>query len=130
VKVKVTTETERPSRVDKLDDYGAYRKANELFDMVVDDMTPLARNPLCSRLVGQQVDAADSIAANIDEGYGRGSKKEFAQFLLIARGSAREVRGRYHRIRRWLTPEIVQTRQALVSEIIAILTSTIRRLRS
>ena len=92
-------------------------------------MTSLARNPLCIRLVGQQVAAADSIGANIDEGYGRGSKKEFAQFLMIARGSAREVRGRYMRMQRWLSPAIVESRCALASEIIAILTATIKKLR-
>ena len=114
---------------DRLNDFGAYRKANELFELVADDMTPLARNPLCARLIGQQVAAADSIGANIDEGYGRGSRKEFAQYLLIARGSAREVRGRYHRMQRWLSPAVVEARGALASEIIAILTATVKKLR-
>src|SRR5437868_6400850 len=98
---------------DRLDDYGAYKKAIELFDCVVEDMESLVRNPLCVRLIGQQVAAADSIGANIDEGYGRGTKKEFAQFLLFARGSAREVRGRYQRMQRWLAPEIIESRAAL-----------------
>lgn len=114
---------------DRLDDFGAYQKANELFELVADDMTSLARNPLCVRLIGQQVAAADSIGANIEEGYGRGSKKEFAQFLLIARGSAREARGRYLRMQRWLVPGIVEARCALASEIIAILTATVKKLR-
>ncbi len=114
---------------DRLNDFGAYQKANELFEHVANDMTSLARNPLCVRLVGQQIAAADSIAANIDEGYGRGTKKEFAQFLLIARGSAREVRGRYIRMKRWFSPAIVEVRCQLASEIIAILTATVKKLR-
>jgi four helix bundle protein len=114
---------------DRLNDFGAYQKANELFELVADDMTPLTRNPLCVRLVGQQMAAADSIGSNIDEGYGRGSKKEFAQFLLIARGSAREVRGRYVRMQRWLSPASVEARCALASEIIAIVTATVKKLR-
>jgi len=114
---------------DRLNDFGAYQKANELFDLVADDMTPLARNPLCVRLISQQIAAADSIAANIDEGYGRGSKREFIQYLLIARGSAREVRGRYQRMHCWFTPAVVEARYALTSEIIAILTATIKKLR-
>ena len=115
---------------DRLNDFGAYKKALELFDLVVADMSALGRNPACVRLVGQQIAAADSIGANIDEGYGRGTKKEFAQFCLYARGSAREVRGRYERMKHWLTPEVIADRTALASEIIAILTQTNRTLRS
>jgi four helix bundle protein len=116
--------------MDKLYDFIAYQKACELFDLVADDMTPLVKNPLCTRLVSQQIAAADSICANIDEGYGRGSKKEFAHFLTIARGSAREVRGRYERMSRWLKDNLVESRIALCSEIIAILTKTVARLKA
>lgn len=43
------------------------------------------------RLVGQIESAATSVASNIAEGKGRYSKKEFAQFLYIARGSLYET---------------------------------------
>lgn len=112
-----------------LEEFGAYRKARELFDLVAADMETLEGRPMCWRLIGQPVASADSIAANIEEGWGRGSRKEYVQFLLYARGSARETRGRYDRLRRWLNATDVQTRTALCDEIIAIITATVARLR-
>ncbi len=91
---------------------------------------PLAKKPETARLVSQQLAAADSIAANIEEGYGRGSRKDYAHFLIISRGSAQETAGRYRRMRHWLPEEIVEERYRLCQEIIAILSATISTLRS
>jgi four helix bundle protein len=113
---------------DSLQKFGGYRKAHELFDHVVADMTPLNKVPSCWRLVGQQIAAADSICSNIEEGYGRETTKELVRYLVISRGSAREVRGRYHRLRHWLSVEII-ARQKLCDEVIGILTRSIARLR-
>ena len=114
---------------DSLREFGAYQKALALFDRVVADLTPLIREPALQRLISQQFASADSIASNIEEGYGRGSKRDYAHFLIIARGSAQETRGRYGRFKHWLQPELIKPRVALCDEIIAILTATIRRLR-
>jgi len=111
-----------------LEEFGAYRKACELFRLVVDDMRLVQKDPLCFKLVSQQVDSADSISANIEEGHGRLSRAEYVRFLDFARGSARETRGRYLRMRPWLG-DVVEQRSALLDEIIGILTSTIERLR-
>ena len=43
-------------------------------------------------LSGQLQRAAVSVMANVAEGAGRGGNREFVQFLVIARGSAAEVR--------------------------------------
>lgn len=116
---------------DKLHQFGAYQKACELFDLAVADMAPLAREPLCMRLASQQVASADSIASNIEEGYGRASRADYVRFLVIARGSATETRGRYEqRLKHWLAPEVITARVALCEEIIAILSASIRRLRT
>lgn len=112
-----------------LENFGGYRKAMELFDLVVEDMGELRKDPRCYRLIAQQVGSADSVCANIEEGYGRLSRAEYVRFLDFARGSARETRGRYLRMKHWLSPEVVQHRVGLADEIIAILTKTMETLR-
>ena len=109
--------------------FGAYQKARQLFDLVAADMETVKTNPLCYRLVSQQMGSADSICANIEEGYGRLSRVEYVRFLDIARGSARETRGRYERMNHWLTENVVRQRIELLDEIIGILTSSIERMR-
>lgn len=113
----------------KLEEFGALIKANELFDHVVHDLRPLEKEFGCKRLVEQQFASADSIAANIEEGYGRGSRKDYRHFLIISRGSAQETRGRYGRLKHWLNPDIIKSRQILCDEIIAILSKTINTLK-
>jgi four helix bundle protein len=112
-----------------LESFGAYRKGRELFDLVVGDMAELRQDPRCYRLIAQQVASADSICANIEEGYGRLSKGEYIRFLDFSRGSARETRGRYQRLNHWLGADLVHQRTLLADEIISILTKTIRTLQ-
>src|SRR5664280_43906 len=114
---------------DNLRRFGAHVKALELFDHVVADLTPLMKNPALHRLVSQQFASADSIASNIEEGYGRGSHREYAQFLIIARGSTQETGGRYGRFKHWLPESVIEPRTALCSEIVGILSAAIKTLR-
>lgn len=113
-----------------LEEFGAYRKGRELFDFVVTDMRSVQRDPLCFKLVSQQVGSADSICANIEEGHGRLGRADYVRFLDFARGSARETRGRYLRMAPWLGDDVVRQRAALADEIIGILTAAIERLRA
>jgi four helix bundle protein len=108
-----------------LDSFGAYRKAMELFDLVVEDMTLVQKHPMCRRLISQQVAASDSVCANIEEGFGRQTRREYVRFLVIARGSAREVRGRYLRMKHWLHQDTIARRTELCDHIIGILTRSI-----
>ncbi|HUR57792.1 MAG TPA: four helix bundle protein [Opitutaceae bacterium] len=114
--------------IDQLMKFGAYEKSRRLFELVADDMESLTRNPLCTRMVSQQMASADSICANIEEGYGRESSREYRHYLIIARGSARETQGRYLRFGRWLTAERIAPKVELCEEIIRIVSATIRRL--
>jgi four helix bundle protein len=93
-----------------LEAFGAYQKARQLFDRVVADMEALKSNPLCYRLVSQQIGSADSICANIEEGCGRLSRVQYVRFLDFARGSARETRGRYERMNHWLDEDLINQR--------------------
>ena len=112
-----------------LEQFGAYQKARELFDLVVTDMDMLRSDPRCYRLIAQQIASGDSICSNIEEGYFRLSRTEYIRFLDIARGSARETRGRYERMKHWLNQDVVEQRVQLLDEIIGILTSSIVRMR-
>jgi len=113
-----------------LESFGAYQKARQLFDFVVSDMAELRKDTRCYRLIAQQVASADSISANIEEGYGRLSRTEYVRFLDFARSSARETRGRYERMHHWLHPPAIQHRISLADEIIGILTRTIVTLQN
>jgi four helix bundle protein len=114
----------------KLDEFKAYQKSLELFDMVVNDISQSLQDRRLDRLAGQQLASADSVCSNIEEGYGRESTTEYRRFLIIARGSLRETMGRYKRLRAWLPEEVIKKRVVLAEEINKMLTSTIKSLAS
>jgi four helix bundle protein len=61
--------------------------------MVVDDVNRLLKNPRLAN--GEQLrDAAESIPANIQEGFGRDRGPDRNRFLRFARGSAEETNER------------------------------------
>ena len=113
-----------------LHSFSAYRKSLELFDFVASDLQSFSGKYELTNLIAQHLASADSIAANIEEGYGRESKRDYSHFLIIARGSAQETMGRYGRFKHWIDPKKIETRLNLCGEIIAILTTSIRKLRS
>jgi len=113
-----------------LESFGAYQKARELFDFFVSDMAELRKDARCDRLVARQIASADSICANIEEGYGRLSRAEYVRFLDFSRSSARETRGCYERLHHWLNPDMIRQRISLADEVIGILTKTIATLQN
>jgi four helix bundle protein len=66
-----------------------WQKAMDLFELVW--RTTHVESNIDFKLRSQLVDAAQSVSANIAEGYGRRSINEYIQFLYIALGSLAET---------------------------------------
>ncbi len=72
-------------------DLDVYRLAEALSDLVWADYDTWNRK--VQRTIGYQIiDASDSIAANISEGYGRYTSADKSRFYLYARGSFEETK--------------------------------------
>jgi four helix bundle protein len=100
----------------------AYRKSLFLSDLAWLDCEKLQKNSLGNARMSQLLRSSGSVSANIEEGYGRGFGKDYARFLRIAIGSARETRGWSWRNRQALEFEVVNHRMSLTTEIIRMLT--------
>jgi four helix bundle protein len=115
---------------DRLESFGIYQLARQLFEDFWDDSELLGKDYRGRELSRQQVRSLDSVCANIEEGYGRGYGNELPQHLKISRGEARESRGRYERCSRLLPAKVVAERIATLDYIIGGLTNTIRTIEA
>jgi four helix bundle protein len=106
--------------------YG-YRKALFFYEICWKDCQKLLKHPLGSPVAKQLIRSAGSISANIEEGYGRGYGKDRLRFLRIALGSARESKGWYYRAKALLSSEVVAHRLTLISKIIVLLVTELKR---
>lgn len=77
-------------KIERFEDIQAWQKARELNKNIY-DITKNAHFSKDFSLRDQIRKASISIMANIAEGYGRRSKREFSNFLNMAHGSAAEV---------------------------------------
>lgn len=68
-----------------------WRKAIEFATNIINEIDNIESDRKHYRIIEQTEAAATSVAANIAEGKGRYSKKEFKQYLYIARGSIYET---------------------------------------
>lgn len=115
---------------DPLWDLETYRRALFFSDLAWFDSEKLLDEPRGKRLAWQLVDSAGSVPANIEEGYSRGFGKDYARFLRISLGSCREARGWYYRGRHVFTPEAVNHRLNLATEIMKSLTNLAKQQRN
>jgi four helix bundle protein len=81
-------------------------------------------------LTGQVRRAGVSVASNIAEGYGRGSKGEYRQFLAMARGSNLEVQTQLFLATKlgYGNPAQVKTADDLSNEVSKMLNSLLAKL--
>lgn len=96
---------------------------------VIEDMNTNRKH---YRLLEQAKSAVTSISLNIAEGKGRFSKKEFVQFLYIARGSLYEVVTLaiiFHE-RGWITDETLSSLKEDGSHIGKMLTSLAKSIKT
>jgi four helix bundle protein len=115
---------------DPLWQFQVYPKALFFYELAWEDCDYLVKDHRGRAISHQLIRSTGSICANIEEGFGRGYGKEYAYFLRISMGSARESRGWYYRARRLLPPEVLSHRLPLLDEIIAMLAPNIQRQRS
>jgi len=106
-------------REDALWEFATYQQALFLADLAWLDAEKLLKDQRSRGIAWQLVDSAGSVAANIEEGYGRGFGKDYSRFLRIASGSARETRGWYFRGRHVLDDQILHHGLHLIDGIIA-----------
>ena len=108
--------------------FEAYPKTLYVYELAWDDCETLMRDGRGRAVAQQLIRSVGSISANLEEGYGRGvGGKEYLYFLRVAEGSARESKGWYFRGRQLLGPTVVEARQALLDEILALLVTEKRR---
>lgn len=115
---------------DKLDEIRFYELAKELWNEFWEDSEILIRDIRGREIARQMTKSIGSISANIEEGYGRGTHKEYIYFLKVSRGSARESKGWYQRSVKLLSQEIVNNRIEKLDQIIAMETKSIRTLET
>lgn len=110
--------------------FKVYRLALLLADLAWFDAEKLLGTLQGKGVAWQLVNAAGSVPANIEEGYGRGFGKDYARFLRIALGSARETQGWYYRGRHVFTPDVIGHRLQLTDDIISGLVTASEQQRS
>lgn len=108
-------------------DIKAWQKADDLAVDVYETTKSFPRYQLYS-LTNQMQRAAVSVAANIAEGSGRRTPRDYIRFLYIAKGSLTELEYYIHLAKRlgYLTEEDHQRLDALQDETARILTGFIR----
>lgn len=114
------------------EDLVVYQKALSFSVAVIDVVDELSTPRKHYRLIEQLEASCTSVALNIAEGKGRYSKKEFRQFLYIARGSLYETVTmlKIFKKKKWLEESRYNMLYADAEEINKMLSGLIKSLKS
>jgi four helix bundle protein len=107
-----------------------WQRASELLQQTVEDIESFPKRTGCLRISDQLFRSVSSISANIAEGFGKRTKREFAQACVIARGEVDESRNWYFQCRNLnlLTESVVEERTKLLMELRKMISSFIAQL--
>ena len=113
------------------EDLDVWDKAVNFSVMVIDLVEEILKDSHHYRLLQQIEASSTSVAMNIAEGKGRFSKKEFIQFLYIARGSLYETMTLLEIMRRkkWISDEEFELVKAEGKEIASMIKGLINSIR-
>lgn len=98
-----------------------YRLAMFLADIAWHDVTKIMQDKRTLGVADQLYRSVGSTAANVAEGYSRGTGRDRARFYEYALGSARESRGWYYQARHILKDEVTAHRLRFLTQVIRLL---------
>ena len=112
--------------VKRFEDLEVWQKARKLENKIY-ELTETGKLSKDYKLKDQVNDASGSVMDNIAEGFGRGSRLEFIQFLTVARSSASEVQSQLYRCldRKYISSEQFQELYNQADEVCKMITGFI-----
>ena len=105
------------------EDLIVWKRAHEFFLDVVQDVETFALGMTRRMIANQVLRSASSISANIAEGFGRRTGKEYTHYLIVARGSTTETLDWYLKCRDLKLIDLITfaTRRNTLEEILKML---------
>lgn len=105
------------------EDLIVWQKAHQFFLDVVRDIDAFPAGAAGRVIANQVLRSASSMSANIAEGFGRRTGKEYTHYLIVARGSTTETLDWYLKCRdlRLIESEVFDKRKAVLEEVLKML---------
>jgi len=105
------------------EDLIVWQKAHRFFIDVVQDVEGFSSRTAGREIANQVLRSASSISANIAEGFGRRTGREYTHYLIVARGSTTETLDWYLKCRdlHLIESTVFANRRATLEEILKML---------